>query len=82
MREEKNCEWDHNTISTAAYFGNIEILSYCLENQCPGVDDCCESAAHGGQLECLKHLHEVVQAPWDNDGQTALNAVDLSLIHI
>ena len=82
VREEKNCEWDGNTISTAAYFGNLEMLHYCLENQCPGVDHCCAGAAHGGQLECLKHLHEVVQAPWDDDGQTALNAVDSHSLHI
>jgi hypothetical protein len=82
VREEKNCEWDRNTISTAAYFGNLEMLEYCLTRECPGVDSCCAGAAHGGQLECLKHLHEVVQAPWDDDGQTALNAVDSHSLHI
>jgi hypothetical protein len=64
-REEKECMWNENTIVTAALNGNLDILKYCLANECPGVHICCESAAQGGQLECLKYLHEEVQAPWN-----------------
>jgi hypothetical protein len=81
-REVKGCEWNTNTIDAAAFLGNLEMIKYCVANECPGVDSCCAGAAHGGQLECLKYLHEVVQAPWDDDGQTALNAVDSHSLHI
>jgi len=69
-REEKKCEWDENTIVTAALNGNLDILKYCLANESPGVYACCESAAQGGQLECLKYLHEEVRAPWNANTAT------------
>ena len=34
-REEKKCEWDGGTISTAAYQGNVEMVKYCVANECP-----------------------------------------------
>ena len=34
-REEKKCEWDKWTITVAALKGNLEILKYCLANDCP-----------------------------------------------
>jgi len=68
-REEKECKWDENTSCAAACHGNLEMIKYCLQNQCPGVllECCCASAAQGGQLECLKYLHEELHAPWDSD---------------
>ena len=69
-REEKKCEWDENTIVTAALNGNLDILKYCLANESPGVYACCEGAAQGGQLECLKYLHEEVRAPWNANTAT------------
>jgi hypothetical protein len=64
-REEKKCEWDTETIDTAAQNGNLEMLKYCLENQCPMDEGVCTGAAAGGSLECLKYLHEEVKAPWE-----------------
>ena len=34
-REEKNCEWDYRTINVAAFEGNLEMVKYCVANECP-----------------------------------------------
>ena len=63
-REEKDCEWDYKTINTAAYQGNLEMVQYCVANQCPMDGRACAYAAESGHLEVLKYLHEEVKAPW------------------
>ena len=65
VREEKNCECDNRTAGMSAVIGNLEMLKYCVANECPIDEDTCSSAAEYGHLECLKYLHEEVQAPWD-----------------
>ena len=64
-REEKKCEWDHNTINAAARQGNLEMVKYCVANECP-MDEflACAFAASEGHLECLKYLHEEAKARW------------------
>jgi len=79
-REEKKCEWDTETIDTAAQNGNLEMLKYCLENQCPMDEGVCAHAAANGHLECLKYLHEEVKAPWN--WVTASNAAIYGHLHI
>jgi hypothetical protein len=64
-REEKECEWDYKTINTAAERGNLEMVQYCVANQCPINEYACAFAADGGHLECLKYLREEAKAPWD-----------------
>ena len=64
-REEKKCEWDSGTISSAASQGNLEMVKYCVANECPIDAFACEYAAENGHLEVLKYLHEEVKAPWD-----------------
>ena len=49
----------------AAYQGNLEMVKYCVANECPIDEDACANAAENGHLECLKYLHEEVKAPWD-----------------
>ena len=34
-REEKKCEWDVGTINAAAEQGNLEMVKYCVANECP-----------------------------------------------
>ena len=34
-REEKKCEWDESTINEAASQGNLEMVKYCVANECP-----------------------------------------------
>ena len=34
-REEKKCEWDEWTINVAAEQGNLEMVKYCVANECP-----------------------------------------------
>ena len=65
IREEKKCEWGYRTISSAAYQANLEMIKYCVANECPFEECLCPSAALNGHLECLKYLHEEAKAPWD-----------------
>ena len=66
IREEKQCEWSAGAINTAANQGNLEIVKYCVANECPIDTGACEEAASEGHLEMLKYLHEEVKAPWDS----------------
>ena len=34
-REEKKCEWCGGTIIAAASQGNLEMVKYCVANECP-----------------------------------------------
>ncbi len=79
-REEKKCEWDFRTINAAVLQGNLEIVKYCVANECPVDEDACESAARNGHLECLKYLHEDAKAPWDE--YTANGAAGKGQLHI
>jgi len=65
IREEKKCHWNELTINAAARQGNLEMVKYCVANQCPFDEGACRSAAANGHLDCLKYLHEDVKAPWD-----------------
>jgi hypothetical protein len=64
-REEKKCEWDKYTINAAARQGNLEMVKYCVANECPIDEWACARAAQNGHLECLKYLREEVKAPWN-----------------
>ena len=66
-REEKKCEWDEGTIIAAASQGNLEMVKYCVANECPIDEWACACAARNGHLEVLKYLREEVKAPWDSD---------------
>ena len=63
-REEKKCEWDEETINMAAGQGNLEMVKYCVTNECPIDEMACAYAAENGHLEVLKYLREEVKAPW------------------
>ena len=64
-REEKKCEWDGSTINAAAYHGNMEMVKYCVANECSIHIHACAFAALKGHLEVLKYLREEAEAPWD-----------------
>ena len=64
-REEKKCTWNSRTINAAAEQGNLEMVKYCVANECPIGTYACKNAAENGHLEVLKYLHEEVKAPWD-----------------
>jgi hypothetical protein len=65
IREEKKCGWSPLTIEAAAERGNLEMVKYCIANECPVDEHACACAAYNGHLECLKYLHEEARAPWD-----------------
>ena len=65
-REEKKCEWDEWTIRTAADQGNLEMVKYCVANECPIDTGRVHRAAQNGHLEVLKYLREEAKAPWDS----------------
>ena len=61
-REVKRCEWDEETIETAADIGNLEMLKYCISNGCPcDKKESCIQAACAGHLDCLRLLFEKVK---------------------
>ena len=62
-REVKNCDWDSRTIDRAAYQGNLAMVKYCVDNECPMNEWACEYAAREGHLDVLKYLHEN-DCPW------------------
>jgi len=64
-REEKKCKWDEWTIHAAARQGNLEMVKYCVANECFMDKETCAYAAENGHLEILKYLREEVKAPWD-----------------
>jgi hypothetical protein len=66
-REEKKCKWVGGTIYMAAKQGNLEMVKYCVANECPIDAWACAYAAHSGHLEVLKYLREEAKAPWDSD---------------
>ena len=35
IREEKKCTWNSRTINAAAEQGNLEMVKYCVANECP-----------------------------------------------
>ena len=79
-REEKKCEWDYRTINEAAEQGNLEMVKYCVANECPIDTGACAFAASEGHLECLKYLREEAEAPWGR--QTAAWAAGNGHLHI
>ena len=64
-REEKECRWHECTINAAVLQGNLEMVKYCIANECPICTYTCAFAANDGHLECLKYLREEAKAPWD-----------------
>ena len=65
IREEKKCEWYDRTIWAAARLGNLEMVKYCVANECHIESEACAFAALKGHLEVLKYLREEAEAPWD-----------------
>jgi len=61
----KKCEWNERTINAAVLQGNLEMIKYCVANECPIDVWACAFAAKNGHLECLKYLREEAKAPWD-----------------
>ena len=79
-REENKCKWDRWTIHMAAGQGNLEMVKYCVANECPIGAFACADAALEGHLECLKYLREEAKAPWD--WRTASYAARNGHLHI
>jgi len=64
-REVKQCAWNNETIDWAANQGNLEMVKYCVENNCPMNEKACAHAADEGHLDVLKYLYEH-DCPWDS----------------
>ena len=59
VREVKKCDWDEETINTAALKGNLEMLKYCFAHDCPcNEEESCCNAAADGRLDCLRFLFD------------------------
>ena len=46
--------------------GNLEMVKYCVANECLIDSEACAYAALNGHLEILKYLREEAKAPWDS----------------
>ena len=79
-REEKKCEWSVGPINAAALQGNLEMVKYCVANECPISTWACKEAAGNGHLEVLKYLREEGKAPWGS--RTAYWAAGNGHLHI
>jgi hypothetical protein len=64
LREVKNCDWGRWTINWAAIQGNLAMVKYCVEHECPMDAHACLCAASKGLLDVLKYLHEN-DCPWN-----------------
>ena len=74
-REVKQCQWDEETISWAAFKGNLEMLKYCFSNGCPyNEKEACELAAFKGHLDCLRFLFDKVKPSRDTERYAAIQA--------
>ena len=62
-REEKKCKWDVGTICAAAEQGNLEMVKYCVANECPINRWAFFWATRNGHLKVLKYLEDE-NAPW------------------
>jgi hypothetical protein len=74
-REVKQCAWDSITIIQAAYQGSLEMVKYCVENNCPMDASACSVAALTGHLDVLKYLREH-GCPWKSDTLHGADAND------
>ncbi|CAL6353754.1 unnamed protein product [Bathycoccus prasinos] len=79
-REEKKCKWGGGTIYMAAKRGNLEMVKYCVANECRISTLTCAFAAGNGHLEVLKYLREEAKAPWSSS--TAAWAAKNGHLHI
>ena len=74
-REVKHCEWDELTITTAGDIGNLEMLKYCISNECPCDEEAsCKQAALGGPLNCLRFLVDKVKPSRETEKYAARQA--------
>jgi hypothetical protein len=64
VREEKECDWNHETSGCVALKGNLDMLKYCCENGCEVHEGTCACAANQGHLDCLEYLRSR-NCPWD-----------------
>ena len=82
-REVKHCEWDEETITGAAFKGNLEMLKYCFSNDCPcDEEESCKQAAAGGHLDCLRFLFDKVKPSREMEKEVAIQAVGYVRINI
>jgi len=82
-REVKHCEWDGETITGAAFKGNLEMLKYCFSNGCPcDEEESCGLAADGGHLDCLRFLFDKVKPSRRTEKNAALLAASDGHMHI
>ena len=58
----------------------MEMVKYCVANECPIDEGACAFAARNGHLEVLKYLHEEAKAPWNS--VTASRAAENGHLHI
>ncbi|CAL6417037.1 unnamed protein product [Bathycoccus prasinos] len=86
-REEKECKWNEGTINRAAEQGNLEMVKYCVANECPidveasqsalGFGNCLLSASYAAENGHLQILEYLVERKYDEfDGEACEHAAE------
>ena len=70
----------HGRLERPHISDNLEMVKYCVANECPIDAWACAEAAGNGHLEVLKYLREEAKAPWDE--YTAYWAAGNGHLHI
>ena len=82
-REVKHCEWDEETITVAAFKGNLEMLKYCFSEECPyDEEESCKQAAAGGNLDCVRFLFAKVKPSRKTEEKMVMQAAQFGHVKI
>jgi hypothetical protein len=81
IREEKKCDWNSRTINVAARQGNLEMVKYCVANECPVDELACASAAEKRSVSRYSNTYaKKLKEPCD--ATTACRAASNGHLHI
>ena len=59
------CEWNSDTTTNAAFYGNLSILQWLIEKKCPvNLEEITKSAVQGGNLQIIEWLDRNFSIEW------------------
>ena len=73
--------WNDDTFENAAEFGQLKVLQFLHDNECPWSQCTCYYAAYGGHIEVLEWLRSIDDYPWRTD-EVAAGAAIQGHLHV